>query len=88
MAVQLIRIAGPTDAMRRLADVPGLDFERTSATRLDDERWQVSGYATEEALAELEARGLSVESVVEPAALQEQRDELYGQIQRAPDEDE
>ncbi|MGH2840814.1 MAG: hypothetical protein ACRDKY_08325 [Solirubrobacteraceae bacterium] len=74
--------------MRGLRDVPGLDIERTSATRLDDDRWQVSGYATDEALAELEARGLSVELVVEPEALEAQRDELYGQIQQAPDEEE
>ncbi len=86
--MQLVRIAGPVDAMRRLGDIAGLDFERTSAIRLDDERWQVSGYAADEALAELASRGLSVESVIEPDALDEQRRELYGQIQRAPDEEE
>ena len=48
--MQLIRIAGPTEPMRRLAEIEGLDFERTSARRLDDDRWQVSGYATDDAL--------------------------------------
>jgi hypothetical protein len=85
--MQLVRIAGPTDAMRRLGDVPGLDFERTSARQVDEDRWQVSGYATDEALGELSARGLTVEPVVEPDALEEQRRELYDQIQRAPDEE-
>jgi hypothetical protein len=63
--------------MRRLAQVDGLDFERTSARRLDDDRWQVSGYATDEALTTLRERGLEVESVVEPEALDEQRNVLF-----------
>lgn len=74
------------DIMRALGEVVGLDFERTSATRLDDDRWQVSGYATDEALAEVRSRGLSVESVIDPEALEAQRSELYSQIQRDPDE--
>jgi len=85
--MQLVRIAGPTDAMRRLGEVAGLDFERTSARHVDEDRWQVSGYATDEALGELAERGLDVEPVVESDALQEQRRELYGQIERAPDEE-
>ena len=68
--MQLVRIAGPTEPMRRLGEVAGLDFERTSARRLDDDRWQVSGYASDEALATLRERGLEVESVVEPAELE------------------
>ena len=79
--MQLIRIAGPTEPMRRLAEVDGLDFERTSARRLDDERWQVSGYATDEALTTLRERGLEVESVVEPDALDEQRQALFTHLQ-------
>ena len=64
---QLIRIAGPTEPMRRLAEVDGLDFERASARRLGDERWQVSGYATDDALATLRERGLEVEAIIEQA---------------------
>lgn len=80
--MQLIRIAGPTEPMRLLGQIEGLDFERTSATRLDDDRWQVSGYATDAALAEIQARGLSVEAVVEPETLQAQRQTLFAQIER------
>jgi hypothetical protein len=47
--VQLVRISGPTEPMRRLGEVAGLDFERTSARRVADDRWQVSGYASDEA---------------------------------------
>jgi hypothetical protein len=78
--VQLIRIAGPTEPMRRLGEVAGLDFERTSARRLDDERWQVSGYATDEALATLHERGLEVEAVVEHDDLAGQRDVLFAKL--------
>ncbi|MFP5361631.1 MAG: hypothetical protein ACLGI5_02750 [Thermoleophilia bacterium] len=78
--MQLIRIAGPEGPMRRLGEVDGLDFERTSARRLDDDRWQVAGYATDEALATLRERGLSVEAVVEAEALDEQRAVLFSRL--------
>ena len=78
--MQLIRIAGPTDPMRRLGEVAGLDFERTSARRLDDDRWQVSGYASDEALTTLRERGLEVEAVVEREELAEERDVLFTKL--------
>jgi murein tripeptide amidase MpaA len=79
--MQLIRIAGPTEPMRRLAEVDGLTFGRTSARRLDDDRWHVSGYATDEALATLRERGLDLEAVVEPGELDEQRRVLFTQLE-------
>jgi len=78
--MQLVRIAGPTDAMRRLSEVEGLDFERTSANRIDDETWQVSGYATDEALAEIESRGLETQLVVPAARVAEERRVLFAAI--------
>jgi hypothetical protein len=83
--MQLVRIAGPTAAMRLLGEVQGLDFERTSAGRLDEDTWQVAGYATDEALAELKARGLSTTLVVASDALSAQRAELFAQITRDED---
>ena len=84
--MQLVRIAGPTEAMRRLAEVEGLDFERTSANRLDDDTWQVSGYATDEALAELKARGLQTELVVPAEKVAEEREILYAAITSEDDD--
>ena len=66
--------------MRRLGDIAGLDFERTSARRLDDDRWQVSAYASDEALATLQEQGLEVESVVEREELSEQRSVLFTKL--------
>ena len=66
--------------MRRLGEVAGLDFERTSARRLEDERWQVAGYASEEALATLRERGLEVECVVETEELAAQRSVLFDKL--------
>lgn len=80
---QLIRIAGPTAPMRRLAEVDGLDVERTSARRLDDDRWQVSAYATDEALAALRDRGLDIEPVVESDELSAQRAVLFTRLDAA-----
>lgn len=84
--MQLVRIAGPTEAMRALGEVDGLDFERTSASKLDDDTWQVAGYATDEALAELETRGLSAELVVPAEQVEAQRTTLYAAI--TSDEDD
>ena len=78
--MQLVRIAGPTEPMRRLGEVAGLDFERSSARRVDEDRWQVSGYASEEACATLRERGLEVEAVVEREELSEQRSVLYEKL--------
>ena len=83
--MQLVRIAGPTVAMRALGEVEGLDLERSSASRLDDDTWQVAGYATDEALAELEQRGLSSELIAAPDELASERDELFSQITRDED---
>jgi len=69
--------------MRRLGEVDGLDFERTSATRLDEDTWQVAGYATEAALEELRGRGLRIEVVVEAEKLGEHRATLFASITRA-----
>ncbi len=85
--MQLVRIAGPTEEMRRLAEVDGLDFERTSASRLDDNTWQVAGYATDEALAELETRGLTTELVVPTEKLAEERSVLFAAITREEPDD-
>ena len=78
--MQLVRIAGPTEPMRRLGEVAGLDFERTSARRVEENRWQVSGYASDEALATLRERGLEVEAVVEREELAEERDVLFSKL--------
>lgn len=78
--MQLVRIAGPTEPMRRLGEVAGLDLERTSARRVDEDRWQVSAYASDEALATLRERGLQIESVIEPEELGAQRSLLFGKL--------
>jgi hypothetical protein len=78
--VQLVRIAGPTEPMRRLGSVAGLNFERTSARRIGDDRWQVAGYASDEALATLRERGLEVEAVVERDELESQRGTLFAKL--------
>lgn len=85
--MQLVRIAGPTEEMRRLGDVDGLHFERSSATRLDDDTWQVAGYASDEALAELRGRGLRAELVVASDELAQERETLYAAITRDEDDE-
>jgi len=71
--------------MRCLGEVEGLDFERTSANRIDEDTWQVSGYATDEALAELQTRGLTTELVAASETVAEERRTLFAQITRDED---
>lgn len=78
--MHLIRISGSTEPMRLLGEVEGLDFERASATRLEGDRWRVSGYATDAALQELGERGLSVEPVAAQEELSEQQDVLFSKL--------
>jgi len=73
--------------MRRLGEVEGLDFERTSANRLDDDTWQVSGHATDEALAELDTRGLSTEVVAASDQIAEERQALFSKLERDREEE-
>ena len=81
--MQLVRIVGRTEEMRRLAEVEGLVFQYASATRLDDDCWRVSGYATDEALAELDNRGLTAEVVAAAKLVADQRDALFARIAQA-----
>ena len=86
--MHLVRIAGPTEPMRRLGEVAGLDFERTSARRVDEDRWQVAGYASDEALATLRERGLDIEAVVAHEALEEQRRTLFLELEAEAEADD
>ena len=81
--MQLIRIAGPTEPMRRLGAIDGLDIKRSSARRLRDDLWQVSGYATDDALATLREHGLDIELIVEAEALEQQRQALFARLHAA-----
>ena len=79
--VQLIRIAGPIEPMRRLLRIDGLDVKRSSARRLAGGRGQVSGYASDEALATLREQQLDVEVLTSPEALETERQMLFERVQ-------
>jgi murein tripeptide amidase MpaA len=81
--MQLVRIAGPTAQMRRLGEVDGLQFQPASATRVEEDTWQVSGYATDEVLAELGARGLSTEVLADTGQVADQNATLFAQLAQA-----
>jgi hypothetical protein len=85
--MQLVRISGPTEEMRRLNEVEGLHFERSSANRLDEDTWQIAGYATDEVLEELRGRGLSTELVVPADKLAEERTTLFASLTRDEEEE-
>jgi len=62
--MRLIEIQGSKEVLLGLRLVAGLDLERHSATQVDDDLWVVSGYATDQAVLEVEARGAAVTTVM------------------------
>jgi murein tripeptide amidase MpaA len=81
--MQLVRIAGSTAQMRRLGEVEDLQFQPASAVRLDDDRWEVSGYASDEVLAEIGSRGLSTEVIADAGQVAGERDDVFAQLAQA-----
>lgn len=62
--VQLVVVAGREQDMPLLLAVGGLTLQRASSTRLDDGSWRMLGYATDAAISDLTARGLTAEVIV------------------------
>ena len=62
--MQLVQIEGPTDIMRRLPGIEGLHVSRHSARLQAEGRWQVSAYATDDAVAAVQRDGCAVRVVM------------------------
>jgi hypothetical protein len=87
--IQLVRIAGPTDVLRALPKVPGLDVHTHGTRQLGEDTWEVSARATDEALAEVRRRGLAVTMVMDADEFDAHSAKVLGQVpEREPPEDE
>ena len=65
-----IDIAGPASSLQDLLLVPGLDVLIHSSQQIDDTTYSISAFATDEAIAALEARpGVTVTVVADNAAI-------------------
>jgi hypothetical protein len=83
---QIVWVSGPENVVRGLLDVDGLDIAIHSVSELPSGDRRVAAYATDAAVDAVQQRGLTVEVVVNAAALADQTETLFGQIERAPGE--
>lgn len=83
---QIVWISGTADELRGLLDVTGLDIEIHSGRTTDTGARRVTAYATDAGVAEAQARGLTVEVVVDAQTLATQTDTLLSQVERTPGE--
>ena len=83
---QIVQISGSAEALRGLRQVGGLSIDIHSGDTTDTGLRRITAYATDAAVAEVQARGLAVEVVVDAQTLTTQQDTLLGQVERAPGE--
>jgi hypothetical protein len=78
--MNLIRMTGPEAAVAGLSDIADLVIIESSGQTLETGDVQLSGYATDRAITEIESRGAVVEVIMNNAELTEHYDELYAKI--------
>jgi hypothetical protein len=70
--MNLIQIEGPDETVRGLIDVPDMILVLVSTDRLADGRVRTAAYATDRAIGEIEARGATVERLLDNEQVDEQ----------------
>lgn len=60
----LIQLEGSAEVLRGLSDIEGLTLMRATIEQRGEDLWRVGGYATDEAVETLRARGASVQVVM------------------------
>ena len=58
--MNLIQVYGPAEVLRSLFELKDAHFVRGSMTEHAPDRWELGGYASDTALAEIRRRGLEV----------------------------
>ena len=78
--MNLIRMIGPEDVVAGLNDIADLIIIDSSGKTLNTGNVQLSGYATDRAITEIESRGAVVEVLMDNAELEDHYDDLYSNI--------
>lgn len=82
--VNLIRITGTREILLGLEDITDLEIARHSDRQIDESTFSISAYASDDAIAEIEGRGATVEVVMDT----DTRDTyLAGNYERLSDDD-
>ena len=74
--MNFISVLGAPELLDGFDDIVGIEFIRKSAIVLDTGDLSVAAFATDAGIADAEARGATVEIIMDNAALQAHYDEL------------
>ena len=58
--MNLVRISASAAVLRELPEIADLELRRSSVVPLEDDRYQISAYASDEAIEQARARGAEV----------------------------
>jgi len=83
--MNLIRMIGPEATVAGLSDIVDLIIIESSGLTLQTGDVQLSGYATDRAISEIESRGAVVEVIMDNAELETHYDDLYSNIDSEDD---
>lgn len=79
--MNLVWIIGPASIVREIGSVAGLLIEPESR-QPDGDSWRVSAYATDDAIAEIRARGAEVAVIMNSQRLEEQFQGVLSRVDR------
>lgn len=79
--MNLIEIRGDRDLVGALGDIVGLTLHRRTATQLEGNEVSISGYASNEALDAVRARGVTVTVITLSAEWEQQMAEIYRDVE-------
>ena len=74
--MNFVKVQGSAELLSDLGDIAGLDLIHKSAVELDSGDLSIAAFATDAGITDVEARGATVEIIMDAAALQAHYDEL------------
>jgi hypothetical protein len=78
--MSLIRIEGPRDKLLSLVDIPNLGLRARAAVELPNGNWTVGANATDQAIAEVQARGCTVTVILTDEQIQQRQQIAMTQV--------
>jgi hypothetical protein len=75
--LNFVYIDGPAEMLLGLKDIRDIDVQLSSSEILPDGQIRVAGYATDEAIGEIQGRGATVTVIFNNEELQARTDELF-----------
>lgn len=79
--MNIIQIQGSREIVGSLNDITGLTLNRRTTTQLEGDQVSISGYASDEALETIRARGASVTVISSSAEWNQKMEDIYRDVE-------